>query len=81
MIVQVMIRKKGYWEQSILKYSGDSADDAQSDIDVYLEIAYDDEAASGDLLGVAGVGRFTRRDEELLFHVNACAWVSGFVPD
>jgi len=67
-----------------LKYSGDSAEDAQSDIDVFLEIAYDDEAADGDLLGIAVVGRdypdFTWRDEELLFHVNACAWVSGFVP-
>ncbi|MGB5455861.1 MAG: serine protease [Gammaproteobacteria bacterium] len=77
--------EEGYWEQSILKYSGGSADDAQSDIDVYLEIVYDDEAAYGDLLGVAVVGRdypdFTWRDEELLFHVNACAWVSGFVPD
>ena len=76
---------EGYWEQSILKYSGDSADDVQSDIDVFLEIVYDDEVAYGDLLGIAVVGRdyadFTWRDEELFFHVEACAWVSGFVPD
>jgi hypothetical protein len=75
---------EGYWEQSIFKYSGDSAEDAQSDIDVFLEIVYDDEAAYGDLLGVAVVGRdypdFTWRDEELFFHLNVCAWVSGFVP-
>lgn len=77
--------EEGYWEQSILKYKGDSPEDAQSDIDIYLEIVYDDEAAYGDLLAVAVVGRdysnFSWRDDELLFHVDACAWVSGFVPD
>jgi hypothetical protein len=45
----------------------------------------DDEDEYGDFPGVAVVGHdypnFDRRDDELLFHVNACAWVSGFVPD
>jgi len=75
----------GSWERSILKYKGDSAEEALSDIDVFLEIDYDDEDEYGDFLGVAVVGHdypnFDRRDDELLFLVNACAWVSGFVPD
>ena len=76
----------GYWGQSIYKYKPGYDDDVPlSDLDTYLEIVYDDEEEYGDFLGVTVVGHdfpnFDWSDEELLFHVATCAWVSGFVPD